>query len=213
MTDDQQLISIHVLPYYIGKIDFSYWFPDAETGFLTCNDEDFARNSGSGYRWSIWGGVKPEGMFNLARKLEFLEHLKECWPDYSSACHKVGISRRTYSNHAKADIAFRQAVLDIAECRVDGVESVSFKSAMNLQGVLDRREILRAFRPELYNRAQQIEIRGQFMTTEDARRRADGIGRVVDAQLVRAVTERKQLPRHGGSGSGSAGGAEGGAKP
>src|SRR6266478_1981963 len=166
------------------------------------------------------GSIVDFWTFNPQRKEKLLEILSNCWPNVSAACKAIGISHQTFDTHLKRDVKFCKAVEEIKRAKLDAIEGVSETSAMDVRrGFLDRAMILRAHRPELYDRAKVVKIEGYKMGAAEARQRLAGLEGEDDAEIVKAYArgkERKQRKmivagegeagKTGGAGEAEAGG-------
>src|SRR5579863_5168181 len=124
--------------------------------------------------------VPPMGLtldhynFNPERKLRFISLLERVWPDISQCCKAIGIHYTTFYNHVKRDEKFREAVNAIKTSKLDELERVSIESGRDMRkGFLDRAMILRAHRPELYDRAKVVKIEGYKMDSNEKTKRVD----------------------------------------
>jgi hypothetical protein len=143
----------------------------------------------AGKRGNVFG---PLSIFTSKKKLEFLEMLKSNCPNFSECAKAVGITRWTFKNHYLIDKAFKLAVDEIVDANVDEVEVVRFKVAMTDNGRLDRMAILNAYRRERYNPDIHVEV-VHDMPVDEANRRSQRIGQIVDAQIVQRVYDQKKL--------------------
>lgn len=131
--------------------------------------------------------------FDVQRKLKFIELATQWWPDMSRCCREIGIHYQTYLNHIKSDVKFCEAIRSIKTSKLDEIEAVSAESARDQRrGFLDRAMILRAHRPELYDRAKVVKIEGYKMGQGEARQRLAGLEGAIDAEIVKTYSDRKQ---------------------
>lgn len=132
--------------------------------------------------------------FDSQRKLKFLELAAAYWPNMSRCCREIGIHYQTFLNHRKADVKFYEALQEIKAAKLDAIEAVSEESALDVRkGFLDRAMILRAHRPELYDRAKVVKIEGYKMTDGEKRNRLAGLEGAIDAEIVKSYSDRKQI--------------------
>ena len=142
------------------------------------------------------GFVVGLGTFDISKKTTFLEHLRTFWPNISRCCRAVGISNQTYYNHLKADVNFCKAIAKIKAEKLDSIEAVAVESAQDQKkGFLDRAMILRAHRPELYDRAKVVKIEGYKMAGEEKAKRLGAVDQAIDAEVVNSYTTRKERRR------------------
>ena len=152
-------------------------------------------------------------VFDPEKKQRFLKLAKKFWPNVSKCCRAVGISNQTYYNHLNKDSKFLAEVMQIKSEKLDHLEEVAMKSGSTRKGFLDRAMVLRAHRPELYDRARKVIVEGGLMSNDEARKRLGVARKFVDAEIVgEALTkqDRKALKRggmeQGGAGDGVGGG-------
>jgi len=120
---------------------------DEETGFLTNPPgHQRTRQITPGVSGNVFG---PLSVFPARIKLQFLNCLRECWPNYSLACKTVGIDRKTFQNHYEVDGVFKECVDELMHSAVDSVEAKRFEMAMRSNGTLDRMAVLNAYRKEI----------------------------------------------------------------
>lgn len=131
--------------------------------------------------------------FNVERKLTFLKLANQYWPDMSRCCREIGIHITTFYNHYKRDVKFCEEVKAIKAAKLDEIERVSIESARDQRkGFLDRAMILRAHRPELYDRAKVVKIEGYKMTAGEKQTRLGAVETVLDAEISKAYLDRKE---------------------
>jgi len=179
------------------------------------NDRDSVKD-----KMRVEGGGRAAGLalgldkFTFEKKQAFLTLLNKWWPNISQTCREIGIHPGTYYNHLIKDKSFAQAVAEIKQARIDRIEAVAVESAENpTKGFLDRAMILRAHRPELYDRAKVVKIEGYKMDGAEKARRLGAVDAAIDAEIVKTYTtrqERRRLPAGGGEGTGQAGQGEAG---
>lgn len=116
------------------------WLQDDETGFLYQPDSSAA-------------GLN---IFSIVKKKAFLDHYKASFPDMTDALEQVGVSRRTVYWHMKIDAAFKEAIEELREVRVDKVESRLYKDALTPKQFMAQIAVLRAYRPVLYTERKVI---------------------------------------------------------
>lgn len=139
------------------------------------------------------GSPRSFRVFGIERKLRFLELARQYWPDISRCAKAVGICRETIYNHLKSDVKFCKEIQEIKAAKLDELESVAAESGKDpRRGFLDRAMILRAHRPELYNPAKVVRVEGYKMGSIERSQRLGVLGEVVDAEIVRAYSTRKE---------------------
>lgn len=139
------------------------------------------------------GSVACLSSFSLERKLKFLQLAREFWPDLSRCAVAVGITIQTVYNHVKSDVKFCEEIKAIKAAKLDELERVALESGRDpRKGFLDRAMILRAHRPELYDRAKVVKIEGYKMTVGERANRLAGLEGAIDAEIVKSYSDRKQ---------------------
>lgn len=139
------------------------------------------------------GSVQSFVVFEPERKLKFVALLSEFWPDVSKCCAAVGIHRTTFDNHLKWDVKFCKAVEAIKAAKLDELERVAIESGRDQRkGFLDRAMILRAHRPELYDRAKVVKIEGYKMAAGEREQRAAALDQAIDVEVSKVYLDRKQ---------------------
>lgn len=131
--------------------------------------------------------------FDAQKKLKFIELASQFWPNLSKCADAVGVTVQTVYNHIKRDVKFCEEIKRIKTAKLDELEQVAIDSGRDVKkGFLDRAMILRAHRPELYDRAKVVKIEGYKMTTAEAQQRSGAVEAAVDATIVAAYTTRKE---------------------
>lgn len=148
------------------------------------------------------GSVHGLNKFDLAKKQSFLELFSKWWPNIYKTAEAIGITPQTYYNHLKSDKDFALAVENLKQARLQRIETVAVESAENpTKGFLDRAMILRAYKPELYDRAKVIKVEGLKMSPSERHSRLSRLGEAVDAEITqtyltkREKREQRQLKR------------------
>lgn len=134
---------------YAGDFNANTMVVDKETGFLV---------PGQGYTL--------EG-FNLPKKIKFVELAKEMWPRIGLLCQAVGICRQTFTNHYKADLAFRKAVDEARDLALDEAEAAMRANSTAKGGFMDRIALLKAYRPERWNPERQLTLNHNVNLTRE----------------------------------------------
>src|SRR6202158_1863173 len=131
--------------------------------------------------------------FNPERKLRFLALAAEFWPDMSRCAAAVGIHITTFYNHMKSDVKFCNEIKAIKAAKLDELERVAIESGRDQRkGFLDRAMILRAHRPELYDRAKVVKLEGCKMQAGERGQRMGAVDVAVDAEIVKTYLDIKQ---------------------
>lgn len=162
-------------------------FDDAKAVLLSNGQEKGAERAGKGT-----GSVVPFSQFTPERKKRFIELAKQYWPNMGEICRAVGVSRWTVANHRKSDPIFNNALHEIDQQVCDDHEMVMRANGMTPKGFLDRMAYLRAHRPELYDRAKVVKIEGYKMENGERQRRLGAVETVIDAEVVKTYSDRKQ---------------------
>ena len=130
--------------------------------------------------------------FDPTRKALFLELASKWFPDLSRICEAVGISRQSYYNHIHKDAEFARAVEAVRLARIDRIEGKVFEAAEDNKNFLHQAMVLRAHRPELYDRAKVVKIEGLQMNPQQAQERLGAVSNAVDAEIVKTYLDKKQ---------------------
>lgn len=131
--------------------------------------------------------------FDAERKNLFIETALKLWPNISKICEVVGVHPQTYYNHKKTDPQFAACMEAVRQARLDRIEAVSADMAENpTKGFLDRAMMLRAHRPELYDRAKVVKIEGYKMGDGERQNRIQALEVAVDAEISKTYLNRKQ---------------------
>jgi hypothetical protein len=131
--------------------------------------------------------------FDTQKKLKFIELARQFWPNLSKCAEGVGISVQTVYNHLKRDVKFCEEIKAIKTAKLDELEQVAMDSGKDAKkGFLDRAMILRAHRPELYDRAKVVKIEGYKMNSGERAQRLGAVEAAVDATIVQAYSTRKE---------------------
>jgi len=134
--------------------------------------------------------------FNPERKLRFITLAEQLWPDISQCCKGIGIHPVTFYNHMKRDEKFREAINAIKASKLDELERVAIENGRDKsKGFLDRAMILRAHRPELYDRAKVVRVEGYSMKDSEKTKRLESLSNAIDTSIVSSYTTRKERQR------------------
>lgn len=100
------------------------------------------------------------------KKIEFLTHLGKEY-NISRAATKIGVHRKAIQYLINNDPQFKQAVQEVKDAYLDEAENSGFKLAIQptREGFNDRKLLLQAHRPDVYNPVQKSEV--QFTIKED----------------------------------------------
>lgn len=180
----------------VGTFKGSTLVVDPVTGFLTAPEHQEIGKAPNGQGMLNAPGYVngPLAIFTATKKLEFLKLLEVEFPNYSKCAKAVGVSRWTFKNHYQVDKAFKMAVDEIIDSHVDDIETVRFRLAHSVKGPLDRMAILNAYRREIYNPDIKVQVTHE-MSQEEAFKRSQRLGNIVDAQIVDKVKEQKRIPK------------------
>lgn len=179
-----------------GNFTGSTLVVDPATGFLTSPDHQEIDRAING-QGRVGEGNGPLSVFIASKKIDFLSHLMELFPNYSECSKRCGITRATFKNHYDIDKKFKACVDEIANAFVDRVEHKRFELAIQDKGALDRMAVLNAYRREIYNPDIKVQVSHE-MGADEAARRSQRLGNVVDAQIVEKVREQKKLRESNG---------------
>lgn len=147
---------------------------DEETGFLVPTDR--CTNS-------------IDRLFNLEKKLKFLELAEVMWPNIHAVCKEMKMNVATYKNHMLMDAKFAECMELIKQAKVDMVEGNVFTFSQRPANFMDRMAILRAYRGELYNPVQKVQHVGTELSKDQVLARRASLATVVDAEVVKASSE------------------------
>lgn len=147
---------------------------DEETGFLVPTDR--CTNS-------------IDRLFNLEKKIKFLELAEVMWPNIHAVCKEMKMSVTTYKNHMLMDAKFAECMEIIKQAKVDMVEGNVFTFSQRPANFMDRMAILRAYRGELYNPVQKVQHVGNELSKDEVFKRRANLATVVDAEVVQASSE------------------------
>jgi len=138
---------------------------------------------------SEWGVVHPKYIFGIRQKLKLFSLLLSEW-NLTKAASAVGTTLETIHNHRLSDPMFDNVLIEIHERHVEDIDTVRHSIAKSGRfGALDRMATLNAFRREIYNPTQQIEI--THARPEEVEGRFDKTLQAVDAEIVEIVKTRK----------------------
>jgi hypothetical protein len=165
----------------IGDFTASTLIADPETGFLGTALEPQVKTA---------SGFGPRAVFTVAKKLTALNMLRDLWPDVPKVCEAIGISRWTWKNHLLVDESWRECVEDIQEKCVARIERVRMAVAQTPGGSFDRMCVLNAYRRELYNPKQVIEVQ-HSLTVEQTQQQRARMESAIDAEVVETVRRVK----------------------
>jgi hypothetical protein len=168
-----------------GNFTGLHFRQDPDTGFLEA-DPELAK--------TFDYGAQASATFNGFKKAQFLNALYDCWPNVSKACARVGISRWTFNNHYGADEAFKSCVDLIREKVIDHIDNVRMAVAQTPSGSFDRMCVLNAYRRELYNPKQVIEVQ-HSLTIEQTQAQRARMESAIDAEVVETVRRVKAARR------------------
>ena len=140
MSADQLVLS--------GNITGASLVVDPDTGFLM---------STSGY--SLEG-------FSPTKKIKAVALAYEFWPHIARICESVGIHRNTFTNHYKLDKKFCESIDDARERALDDAESAMRARSMAPGGFMDRIALLKAYRPERWDREHRVSITHDVQLTQ-----------------------------------------------
>ena len=129
--------------------------------------------------------------FDLERKHAFLELLEKWWPDVSRVAREIGIHPSTYHLHRHSDPWFAGEIERIRQARIDKIEGRVMEAAEDNKNFLHQAMVLRAYRPELYDRAKTIKIEGYKMSDKDRTQRTQMLENAIDAQVVQTYQDRR----------------------
>ena len=139
-------------------------------------------------------GLSPDSYrFDAERQSRFLALLSHHWPNASLCAKAVGIHVTTYYYQLKHNAKFALAVQSIKAQALDQLEGVAMESGKDMRkGFLDRAMILRAHRPELYDRAKVVKIEGYKMNDGERSNRLNVVDTVIDAEISKSYLSRKE---------------------
>lgn len=140
--------------------------------------------------------------FSPERKISFLALCRKFWPDISRCCRTIGISNVTFYTHLKKDEKFFAAVEEIKLAKIDAIEATGMRQAAKPKSFLDRAMMLRAHRPELYDRAKVVRLEGGAVPWQEASQGAKLAEAAVDAEIVGNYRRRKTKVLGAGDGAG-----------
>lgn len=139
------------------------------------------------------GSVLPVNRFDQEKKRIFIDLAFKLWPNIYRICELVGVSPPTYYNHKAKDPEFAANMEAVRQARLDRIEAVGAEMAENpTKGFLDRAMILRAHRPELYDRAKVVKIEGYKMGDGERQNRIQAVEIAVDAEISKTYLNRKE---------------------
>ena len=110
----------------------------------------------------------------------------------SKVCQVIGINHQTYYNHLKSDPWFAHEMEEIRQRKVDAIEGKVFEAAEDSKNFLHQAMVLRAHRPELYDRAKVVRVEGYKMTPSEQKGRLDVVDTVIDSQIAQTYLSRRE---------------------
>jgi hypothetical protein len=176
-------------PRFTGTFTGITLVEDEETGMLTAPEKPMHFG-----QLRFGNGTGPLSLFDVSKKLNFINYLYDCWPNLPLAARKVGINYETVKNHLKIDEMFAKCVDAVKDRVIGDVHQVRMDVARTKPGSFDRMCVLNAHMPELYNPKTKIEV-SHTMEPMEARRREAMLSKVVDAEIVETVKRVRKAQR------------------
>lgn len=116
------------------------------------------------------------------------------WPNVSKIVRALGFTPQCYYLRLKRDPKFAEAIELLHKAHCDRLEQVLYERGASGDDYTfnDRIAYLRAHRPELYNPAKTIILKGDGTTYSDAKARLQVATQAVDAEIVESYKKRKK---------------------
>ncbi len=140
--------------------------------------------------------MKKRPLTKKRQKLFLAEYAKTF--NVSKAAYAAGISSSVVYRAFKADEEFKNAFDEIKQAKLHVLEEVSLRvgSQVDARGFNDRKLLLQAYMPEIYNPKTQIEI-NQTLTINNANQKAAQVfqsifaasGKIEDAEVIEELPE------------------------
>jgi hypothetical protein len=125
--------------------------------------------------------------FTLLLKKKFMEVAVTYYPDITTICAIIGISKGCYKSHYMVDQVFREYMDSLEEGITDKIEASMAKFALQSGNFMDRIAWLRAHRGSKYNEKKILSIEANLSKTQLDTKKSNLID-AVDAEVVQDAT-------------------------